>query len=109
MSDVSVNPQLLISGFLRQAKAQADPVAWLTERHGEVLLAVAGGDTFVTSHGFSGQSGTEERNIPAVTLLQIYEACLQNLEAESAAASGVFNGRGSVRYADFSSYPCTLG
>lgn len=103
------NTQLIISGFLRQAKAQPDPIAWLTQLHAEALTAVTAGDTFVTGHNFSGQSGTEERQILATEALQIYEACLQHLEAESKAAQGIFEGPGTVRYADFSAYPSTLG
>jgi hypothetical protein len=103
------NPTILIQGFLRQAKSQPDPVAWLTEKHAEVLAAVAAGDTFVTSHSFSGQSGAEERGIPAETLLQIYEACLQQLEVETEEAEGTYKQPGHIRYADFSKHPCTLG
>lgn len=106
---LTTNPTILIQGFLRQAKAQPDPLAWLNEKHAEALAAVTAGDTFVTSHSFSGQSGTEERGIPAETLLQIYEACLQQLEAEVREASGIYEQPGHIRYADFSKQPSTLG
>jgi len=94
---------------MRMARAQPDASAWLNERHAAATLAVAAGDKFVSSHSFKGQAGTTERQIPAKTLLQIYEACLQILDAESQAAQGIFSQPGSVRYADFSSHPCTLG
>lgn len=109
MADVSTDPQLLISGFLRRAKAQPDPVSWLNDRHSAAFEAVAAGAVFIT--GTSSQEGghTAEEKVPAQLLMQIYEVCLQTLEAEADAAAGVFRGPGSVRYADFSSHPCTLG
>jgi hypothetical protein len=100
---------LLIQGFMRMARAQPDASAWLTAKHTEATLAVAAGDMFVTSHSFKGQAGTTERQIPAATLLQIYEVCLQQLDAESSAAQGIYAAPGSVRHADFSAYPSTLG
>lgn len=106
---INTNPTILVQGFLRQAKNQPDAVAWLTEKHAEALAAVAAGDTFVTSHSFSGQSGTEERGIPAETLLQIYETCLQQLEAEAEQEAGTYKQPGHISYADFSKQPCTLG
>jgi len=106
---ISSNPTILVQSFLRQAKAQPDPAGWLTEKHAEALAAVTAGDTFVTSHSFNGQSAGEERGIPAETLLQIYEACLQQLEIEAAEAAGTYNQPGHIRFADFSKNPCTLG
>jgi hypothetical protein len=48
-----------------------------------------------------------------MVLQQLCEVALQRLEAEKAAAdaglTGVPGGPGSVRYADFSRAPCTLG
>lgn len=84
-------------------------MSWLNDRHRLALDAVASGAVFISSTNSPEGGHTAEEKVPAQTLLQIYEVCLQQLEAEAAAASGVYGGRGSVRYADFSSHPCTLG
>ncbi|HRK15058.1 MAG TPA: hypothetical protein PK490_12250 [Prosthecobacter sp.] len=109
MPETTTNPELLIQGFLRQARLQVAPVAWLNERHAEALSAVAAGDEFVTSTTYQGQASAALRGVPATMLLQIYEACLQRLEAEESAASGIYESPGSVRHADFSGFPSTLG
>jgi hypothetical protein len=107
--EATTNPELLIQGFLRQARQHADAQAWLNQRHAEALAAVAAGDEFVTQSSYQGQSSAALRGVPATLLLQIYETCLQRLEAEEAAAAGVYESPSSTRYADFSKHPCTLG
>lgn len=109
MADVSTNPELLISGFLRRAKAQPDPLAWLNERHSAAFDAVAAGAAFISGTNSPEGGHTAEENVPAQILMQIYEICLQTLEAEAEASQGIFRQTGSVRYADFSAHPCTLG
>lgn len=109
MATASINPDILLAGILRKARGMPDPTAWLTARHDEAMTAVMAGDEYVTSTSDEGGSNTAERQIPASTLLQLYEAALQVYEAELAIAAGTATASGSVRYADFSSHPCTLG
>ena len=86
-----------------------DGLGFLTQLHTAAFNAVAAGDEYVTEVG--GETGTQvaERNIPAVTLLELCESALQFLEAEDRAGQGIFEQPGTVRYGDFSSHPCTLG
>ena len=105
----SINADLLISGILRRAKQEENPEQWLTARHGEALDAVMAGDEYVTSTNFEGSSHTAERGLTAATLLAIYESALNLYAQEQAAESGGLATPGSVRHADFSKHPCTLG
>lgn len=109
MATAYLNPELLIAGLLRKARAMPDAVAWLTARHGEAMEAVLAGDEYVTSTTDEGGSNTAERQLPANVLLQLYESALQIYESDAAIAAGTAVANGSVRYADFSSHPCTLG
>jgi len=110
MAAPTLNSQLVIAGVLRKARLETDPAAWLQAQHDAALTAVLAGDTFVSSTAFEGGSTTAERQIPATTLLEIMEACLQQYEAEvEAEEAGQASTPGSVRWADFSENPCTLG
>lgn len=105
-----INSELMISSFLREAKKKRDPKLWLEERHAEALCAVMAGDEFITSTTTEGGGSSAERGINAQTLLELYEAALQRLEAEESAEEGTGGGlSGAVRYADFSGNPCILG
>ena len=104
-----INSDLIVSGILRLARQQAAPGDWLSERHQAALEAVMAGDKFCSSTAFQGTSHTAERNLPAATLLALYEAALQIWDAEQAAADSDLSAPGSVRHADFSQHPCTLG
>lgn len=86
-----------------------DASGYLTALHASAFDAVASGDEYVTQTNGEGGGNTAERNIPAASLLELCEAGLQILEAESKAQSGIFEQPGSVRYADFHEHPCTLG
>lgn len=87
MASASLNSDLLIAGFLRRARQQPDPLAWLTQKHSDALDAVTAGDEFVTSTSDEGGSATSERGIPAATLLQLYEIALQRYEADEASGT----------------------
>lgn len=99
------NSQLLIAGILRQARAQPNPQAWLLAKHTAALEAVMAGDEFITSTTDEAGSNMAERGMTAAQLLELYEAALSLLEAETGGASC----NGSIRHADFSNYPSTLG
>lgn len=105
----TLNAELLVSGILRRAKLQEDPAAWLNTQHGLALDAVMAGDEYVTSTSFDGASHTAERGLTAVTLLSLYEAALNLFEQETAADDAGMSAPGSVKHADFSKHPCTLG
>ena len=87
MASASINSEILITSFLRRARQQPDPLAWLTQKHSEALDAVTAGDEFVTSTSDEGGSATSERGIPAATLLQLYELALQRYEADEKAGT----------------------
>lgn len=109
MPAAPLNSKLLIGALLRTAREESNPRAWLQERHKAALDAVMRGDEFVSSTAFGGQSATSERSLDAQTLLQLYEAALQLLDEEDAAAGGVYEGPGGIKHADFSQYPSILG
>lgn len=110
MPAAPLNSDLLLSALLRVARLEPDPKAYIQQYHSEALAAVMRGDEFVSSTAFGGQSATSERSLDAQTLLQLYEAALQILDQEEAAEeTGLYVGPGSVRHADFSQYPSTLG
>ena len=95
--------------MLRRARAMLDGMTYLSNLHAEAFAAVAAGDEYVTQ--LTGESGSQmaERNIPAVTLLELCESALQVLEQEVQTSAGIFEQPGSIRYADFRDTPCTLG
>ncbi len=105
----TLNAELLVSGILRRSKLHDDPEEWLNTQHGLAFDAVMAGDEYVTSTNFEGQSHTAERGLTAVALLSLYEAALNLFEQEKAAADAGMSAPGSVRHADFSQHPCTLG
>jgi hypothetical protein len=102
--------QILIQAWLRRARRESDPAAWLDQIHEAALLAVTNGDTFVTATRFDGLDSTLVRGVEATELLQIAEMCLQHLEAEAELEEGdVMPPPGAARYADFSTVPARLG
>lgn len=110
MPAAPLNSDLLIGALLRKARAESAPLAWLQEQHTAALEAVIRGDEFVSATAFGGQSATSERSLDAQTLLQLYESALQILEQEQAAEeTGVYEGPGGIKHADFSQYPSILG
>ena len=107
-----VDIQTMTQAWLRRARREPDPAAWLDEIHEAALAAVTAGDQFVTSTSFDGVTSTLIRGVEATTLLQIAEMCLQHLEAETAAdlADGEsMPAPGAARYADFSDTPARFG
>ena len=93
-----------VQAWLRTARKQADAVAWLEQLQSAATDAVAGGDMFVKVTSFKGQSAESTRDVNARFVQHITEHCLQQLEAEAAAAAEGLpmpNPNG-VRYASFS-------
>lgn len=103
------NYDLLLSGVLRDARRQSDPVAYIDALHSAAFTAYKSGAEFVDQLTSEAGSSHSIQGVSIETLLQLYEAALQTLEAEAAAAAGTAYGSGEVRYGDFSRQPCTLG
>ena len=102
----------LKNAFLRSARATPDARAWLTAKHAAALEAVLAGDEFIKSTSNpDGGGAMAERGVPATTILQLCEACLQVLDAEAAAAADGMPGaaRGGATIGDFSEMPTNLG
>lgn len=105
-----VDLQTQVQAWLRRARKQPDPEAWLDALHEQATTALAAGDLFVTTTAFESESSTLERRFDAALLQQVTELCLQRLEAETAAGGSDHTpAPGAVRYADFGSHPSTLG
>lgn len=114
------NPELLVSAFLRLARKQDDPIEWVEQLQ---TAALTGGeesasgviermqDQFAGSVNTEGGNTTWLRELSCVLLAQLCEAALRVLQSEAAQEeAGLPVGpTGDVRYADFSSRPCTLG
>lgn len=105
----SINSNLVIAGLLRSARAKGDPRKWLNDRHEEALEAMIAGDEFVTSSSTEGGGSSAERGMPARVLQELYEAALQIFDDEESATQAGVSAPGTVRWADFSNYPATLG
>ena len=97
------NFDILLSGVLREAKRQQDPIAYLDAQHRAAWAAVQAGDEYVTQNQDEGGIVIANRELPAMTLWQLYELALQVLEAQPGQSSG------DVRVGDFSRLPCHLG
>lgn len=80
MPSDTVDPELIVDAVLMHVQDLGDlGPDWLVSEHKRVLEATIIGDTFVTSHNFSGQSGTEERQVSASWLLAIYTQARRRL------------------------------
>lgn len=104
-----LNSTLHVQAVLRRAKREDDPRAYLTTLFDAAYEAVKNGDEFITSASTEGSGSSAERGMTATQLLEIYEAALCVLDAEDEAAEAGGRVPGSVRHADFSNFPCTLG
>lgn len=104
-----INTDLMVAGYLRVARKKADPLSWLQSQHLIAFEAVQNGDEFISSSSTEGGGSTAERQMPATTALQILELALQVFESQEAATQGGYDMPGTVRWADFSQYPSTLG
>jgi hypothetical protein len=120
VSAIAPNPQLLVSAFLRLVRDQADPQAWAKA----LLFAALTGnpdsvaetleklqDHHAAEVRSDGGSTAWIRGMSCLEIAQLCEAALQTLEAEEAADDDGLSpaAPGSVRHADFSGHPCTLG
>lgn len=104
-----INHNTLVQGWLRKARKQPDPQAWLEELNGKAVDALTGGDEFVITLSDEGASNTSERRFDAQQILQVTEGALQILEAETAAGGkDKVPSPFGVRYGDFSSLPTPL-
>jgi len=97
------NFEILLAGVLREAKRQQDPIAYLDTQHRAAWAAVQAGDEYVTENEDESGKVIANREIPAMTLMQLYELALQVLEAKPGDTAG------DVRVGDFSRLPCHLG
>lgn len=84
MADPIITP-IDLQAWLRVARQQPDPAAWLTGLLTDATMAVASNDVFVSVTSFKGQSSESTRNVDARFLQHVTERCLQQLEAEAAA------------------------
>lgn len=100
------NFDLILTGILRRARGMPDPLEWLNAQHGAALDAVMAQDEYVTGMSDEGGNCTSMREIPANVLLQLFEAAIQQYEAELGNGSAT---SGKVRHGDFSQQPCILG
>lgn len=93
-----------VLAWLRKARKQPDPVAWLEQQQEAATTAVASQDEYVTVTSDEGGSATSERSVNARFLQHVTEHCLQRLEAEAAAAAEglTLPPPGAIRYATFS-------
>lgn len=92
-----------LSAWLRKARRQEDPVAWLDALNDKASDAVAAGDEYITMTTDEAGSTSASREVNARFVQHVTELCLQRLEAEEA-AGGAENlpPAGAVRYGDFS-------
>lgn len=105
-----VDLQTLVNSFLRQARKESDPAAFLDDLNSEAVTALMGGDQFVTSTRFDGLDSEMERRFDAGQLAQVTEAALQQLEAEALLDDGdTMPPPGAARYADFGDTPVNFG
>lgn len=102
MAEPIINP-IDIASWLRKARRQEDPVAYLDGLNDLATDAVAAGDEYVTITTDEGGSNTAQRNVDARFLQHVTEMCLQRLDAEDA-AGGAENlpPVGAIRYLSFS-------
>lgn len=96
--------QLDVQSWLRKARRQPDPAAWLDNLNDQATNAVAAHDEYVSMTSDEGGSATSERGVNARFLQHVTEQCLQILEAEAAAeaAGNTLPPPHAVRYASFS-------
>lgn len=94
-----------LQAWLRKARRQPDPVAWLDRLNDQATDAVAAHDEYVTMTSDEGGSATSERKVDARFLQHVTEQCLQVLEAEAAAADEglTLPPSNAVRYGSFAS------
>lgn len=80
MPSDTVDPELIVDAILMHVQDKGDlGTDWLISEHGRVLAAVMGGDEFVTSTSFQGQSSSAERQVSAKWLLAILTQCRRRL------------------------------
>lgn len=102
MAEPIIN-SLDIASWLRKARRQQDPVAYLDGLNDQATNAVGAGDEYVTVTTDEGGSNEAEREISARFLQHVTEICLQQLDAEQkAGGSDKLPPMGSVRYLSFS-------
>lgn len=102
MAEPSIT-EIDLSAWLRKARRQPDPVAWLDKLNDDATTAVGAGDEFVTMMNDESGGSTSERKIDARFLQHVTEHCLRRLEAESAAGGAdKLPPSRAVRYGDFS-------
>lgn len=120
MAALDTNPELIFSAFLRLARKQADPTAWLEALQAAALTNSSSTvsvvlekmqDSYAGSVSHAATATTWLRELSCIVIAQLCEAALQKLEAEDAAeeAGTLTVEHGAVRYPDFSKHPSILG
>lgn len=74
-----------IAAWLRKARKEANPATWLDGLNSSATDAIAAGDEYVTVLSQEGTSSQQARDVSARFIQHVTEACLQRLEAETAA------------------------
>ena len=97
-----VDPELLIDAMLMRVEDMGDRGPdWLRSEFDRVMEAVLGGDEFVTSTAFKGQSATSERQVPAKVLLAVLTQCRKRLNAAANGSSAA----GAMLIPRFTEFP----
>lgn len=92
-----------IASWLRKARRNENPTAYLDALNDQATVAVGAGDEYVTITTDEAGSNTAEREVEARFLQHVTEICLQRLAAEEE-VGGAENlpPVGAIRYLDFS-------
>ena len=85
MADAPQITDLDIASWLRNARKQAAPQAWLEQLNEDATDAIAAGDVFVNVLSGEGTSSSQDRDVNARFLQHVTELCLQRLAAAEAA------------------------
>ena len=85
MADIPNITDLDVLSWLRRARKEPDPVAYLEGLNTAATDAIAGGDEYVEVLTSDGTSSQQKRDINARFLQHVTELCLQRLAAEEAA------------------------
>lgn len=111
MPALTPNPDLLLKGFIRDAKDEDDPIAWVRAIQKTAMTAWRAGDEYASAIGHAGSSTAWLRDVPAGVLASMCEAVLEVLEAEAAAEDAGLPGTAApgIRYAAGHSEPAIMG
>ena len=111
MPALTPNPDLLIKGFVRDAKDEDNPIAWTRAIQKAAMTAWRAGDEYASTVSSEGSATSWLRDVPAGVLASMCEAVLLQLEAEADAEEAGLDGiaQNGIRYADASREPALMG